>query len=138
MAQGVFWHTHLSQFGPCLTTVSICTCTCSWFIACPVENCIYTCTCIKGIIIIIIIFTRKYTHFSSQGKEFIKTSSSHSGKSSKICKPYSLCLPKTYVTRRGQMVLFTAPEDMIIGKGYEVGNVEDQHDKVRLTYNTLH
>ena len=36
------------------------------------------------------------------------------------------------------MVLFTAPEDMIIGKGYEVSNVEDPHDKAGLTYNTLY
>ena len=55
-----------------------------------------------------------------QGKKFINTSSSYEGKSAKIFKPYSLALPKTYVTRRGKMVLFTAPEDMVVGRSLSV------------------
>jgi hypothetical protein len=54
--------------------------------------------------------------FTLNGEPFIKPSKSPEGQ---YAKPYRWCqltLPKTYITRRGQMVLFTSPEDMVIGQ----------------------
>lgn len=62
--------------------------------------------------------------FFQKGESFLKPSQSKHGQSAKIFKPYSLNLPKTYITRRGQMVLFTAPEDMIIGKSCHVSAIK--------------
>jgi len=58
--------------------------------------------------------------FTLTGQPILLPADSDSGKSAKPYRAHKLALPKTYVTKRGQMVLFTSPDDMVIGRSCQV------------------
>ena len=62
--------------------------------------------------------------FSLSGQRFIRESNSRGGACAKPYKPHCLILPKTYVTRKGHIVLFTAPEDMVLGQACQLHSRE--------------
>ncbi|XP_065910162.1 inner centromere protein B-like isoform X2 [Dysidea avara] len=64
------------------------------------------------------------TAFSISGKPFLESTPTGSGRSCKPLRTRKLALPKTYVTRRGAMVLFTAPEDMVVGQACKISERE--------------
>ncbi|KAL5475768.1 hypothetical protein EMCRGX_G025618 [Ephydatia muelleri] len=69
-------------------------------------------------------FTDDISAFSLTGQRLICESNTRGGTYAKPYKPHCLTLPKTYVTRKGQIVLFTAPEDMVLGQACQLHSRE--------------